>query len=123
VVRDQSGLQAIITVTDHDAETWGTDTAPALYVHRLAVAQASRGRGLGQALLCWASARAAAQRKTFVRLDCADDNYGLRRFYESQGFHHVKDTTVTAPGSTRILGSSPYQRAVPPHAGGPGPSR
>lgn len=112
VVRDQSGLQAIATITDHDAETWGTDSIPALYVHRLAVAQASRGRGLGQELLRWTSARAADERKTFVRLDCADDNHGLRRFYESQGFQHVRDTTVTAPGSGRILGSSLYQRAV-----------
>jgi ribosomal protein S18 acetylase RimI-like enzyme len=78
----------------------------------LAVAQASRGRGLGHELLSWASARAAERRKTFVRLDCADDNHGLRRFYESQGFQHVRDTTVTAPGSTRVLGSSLYQRAV-----------
>lgn len=120
LVRDQSGLQAIITVTDHDAETWGTDTAPALYVHRLAVAQASRGRGLGQELLSWASTRAADQRRTFVRLDCADDNHGLRRFYESQGFQHVRDTTVTAPESGRILGSSLYQRAVASPGRGPG---
>ncbi len=123
VVRDQSGLQAIATITDHDPETWGTDTTPALYVHRLAVAQASRGHGLGQAILSWTFARAANQHKAFVRLDCADDNHGLRRFYETQGFHHVRDTTVTAPGTTRILGSSLYQRAAPPHPGGPGPSR
>jgi len=113
VVRSCRGLEAIATITDHDPETWGADVTPALYVHRLAVAQASRGHGLGQGLLGWASARAAARHKAFVRLDCADDNHGLRRFYESQEFQHVKDTTVTAPGSTRALGSSLYQRAAP----------
>lgn len=112
VVRGRRGLEAIATITDHDAETWGADGTPALYVHRLAVAQASRGQGLGQALLGWTSARAAARHKAFVRLDCADDNHGLRRFYESQGFQHVRDTTVTAPGSDRVLGSSLYQRAA-----------
>lgn len=104
-------------------DTWGTDATPAPYVHRLAVAQASRGHGPGQALLSWTSARAAVQRKTFVRLDCADDNHGLRRFYESQGFHHVRDTAVTALGGTRVLGSSLYRRAVGLQSGGSGPSR
>ena len=113
VVRSGEGITAMVTVLDSDFDTWGDQQTPALYVHRLVVAQSQRGSGCGQAILQWVAARAVAAEKSLVRLDCAADNPGLRRFYEMQGFRHVLDVAVRAPTSGRLLQSSLYERAAP----------
>jgi GNAT superfamily N-acetyltransferase len=41
-----------------------------------------------------------------------DHDPGLRRFYEQQGFRHVRDVTVTALDGGRRLASSLYERAL-----------
>lgn len=85
---------------------------PAVYVHRLAVAQTHRGSRLGQRLLVWVGQRAAERGAASVRLDCATDNPGLRRFYEEQGFRHIRDVTVRALDGGRELASSLYEREL-----------
>jgi len=55
---------------------------------------------------------AAARDAEIVRLDCAADNPGLRRFYERQGFQHIRDVTVTALDGSRQLSSSLYERRL-----------
>ncbi|WP_405934629.1 GNAT family N-acetyltransferase [Streptomyces longwoodensis] len=71
-----------------DPEFWTPDDEPdaALYVHRMAVKRESAGTGVGGMLLDWASGRAAAQGKQWLRLDAWKDNQGLHRFYKSAGF-------------------------------------
>jgi ribosomal protein S18 acetylase RimI-like enzyme len=112
VVRQDGAVVAMVTVSDSDTETWGADATSAAYVHRLAVARTHRGSGLGQRLLAWVAATAADRGTAFVRLDCATDNPGLRRFYERQGFQHVRDGTVTALDGGRQLASSLYEREL-----------
>lgn len=112
VVRGNTGLRAMVTVVESDEETWGHQLDPAVYVHRLAVAQDARGKGLGPALLNWVRLRAVEQGKKFVRLDCASDNPGLRKFYERLGYRYVKDVTVEAPTGDRALSSSLYELPV-----------
>ncbi|GAA1494355.1 GNAT family N-acetyltransferase [Curtobacterium herbarum] len=112
VVRDDRAVVAMVTVSDADVETWGTDSSPALYVHRLAVARRCRGSHIGQRLLSWVEARAEGSGAAFVRLDCAADNPGLRRFYEQQGFQHVRDVIVTSLDGRRQLASSLYERQI-----------
>jgi GNAT superfamily N-acetyltransferase len=112
VVRQDHGIAAMVTVSDSDAETWGVDTTSAVYVHRLAVDRAHRGGRLGQRLLAWVGAQATERGASFVRLDCATDNPGLRRFYEQQGFRHVRDVTVTALDGGRRLASSLYEQEL-----------
>ncbi|MBF4616431.1 GNAT family N-acetyltransferase [Curtobacterium sp. VKM Ac-1376] len=112
VVRQDQVVVAMVTVSDSDSETWGMESSPAVYVHRLAVAQTHRGSRLGQRLLAWVEARGADRGAAFVRLDCATDNPGLRRFYEQQGFRHVRDVTVTALDGGRQLASSLYEREL-----------
>jgi len=112
VVRQDEVVVAMVTVFDSDSETWGAESSPALYVHRLAVAQTYRGSRLGQRLLAWVEERAADRGAAFVRLDCATDNPGLRRFYERQGFRHVRDVMVTALDGGRQLASSLYEREL-----------
>lgn len=74
VARQGELVVAMVTVSDSDSETWSVDSSPAVYVHRLAVAQAHWGSRLGQRLLAWVEARAADRGAAFVRLDCASDN-------------------------------------------------
>jgi ribosomal protein S18 acetylase RimI-like enzyme len=112
VVRQDHGIAAMVTVYDSDPETWGVDATSAIYVHRLAVGRAHRGGRLGQRLLAWVDAQATDRGASFVRLDCATDNPGLRRFYEQQGFRYVRDVTVTALDGGRRLASSLYERAL-----------
>ncbi|MFI8198872.1 GNAT family N-acetyltransferase [Streptomyces sp. NPDC085942] len=71
-----------------DLEFWTPEDRPdaALYVHRMAVTRAASGAGIGSLLLDWASERASAQGKRWLRLDAWKDNNGLHRFYKSAGF-------------------------------------
>lgn len=112
VVRQDEVVMAMVTVSDSDSETWGVESSPAVYVHRLAVTQTHRGSRLGQRLLAWVEERAVDRGVGFVRLDCATDNPGLRRFYERQGFRHVRDVMVTALDGGRQLASSLYERGL-----------
>jgi len=112
VVRQDQVIVAMVTVSDSDPETWGADSSPAVYVHRLAVAQTHRGSRLGQRLLAWVEARAADRGAACVRLDCATDNAGLRRFSGQLGFRHVRDVTVTSLDGGRKLASSLYERGL-----------
>lgn len=58
------------------------------HVDELVVDHASRGRGVGSALLQTMIARALEQRCTRVELDSAFHRKGAHRFYESQGFEN-----------------------------------
>ncbi|MBF4606666.1 GNAT family N-acetyltransferase [Curtobacterium sp. VKM Ac-1393] len=112
VLRQDQGIAAMVTVSDSDSETWGVESGSAVYVHRLAVSQTHRGSRLGQRLLVWVGQGAAECGAALVRLDCATDNPGLRRFYEQQGFRHVRDVSVTALEGGRQLASSLYEREL-----------
>lgn len=102
----------MVTVYDSDPDVWGEDATSALYVHRLAVSQAHRGAQLGERLLGWVGEKAVRRGRVAVRLDCATDNPGLRRFYEQRGFQHVRDLTVAAPDGGRELATSLYERLL-----------
>lgn len=102
----------MITVSDSDPEIWGADVATALYVHRLAAARAHRGKDIGGTLLDWARHRAASQGRSAIRLDCAADNPGLRRFYEARHFQHVRDILIPSPAGSRVLETSLYERQL-----------
>ncbi|MEU0662015.1 GNAT family N-acetyltransferase [Streptomyces lavendulocolor] len=67
----------------------------ALYAHRIIVRPTSNVSGLGTALLDWASKRASKFGKEWLRIDAWKTNAKLGRYYESQGFEHVR--TVDLP--------------------------
>lgn len=90
---------ATITVDEHaDPDFWGQDEAaePALYVHRMVVRRDIAGHELGSAMLDWASQRAAAEGKHWLRLDAWRSNGGLQSYYLDRGFTHLR--TVEAEG-------------------------
>lgn len=97
---------ATLQVDDHaDPEFWTADDEPgdALYVHRMAVSRKYAGAGVGSVLLDWASERAAAAGKPWLRLDAWKDNPGLHRYYESQGFTLLRVIDLPHRGSGALL--------------------
>jgi ribosomal protein S18 acetylase RimI-like enzyme len=69
-----------------DRAFWGEQPPDAGYVHAIAVRRAYAGRGLGERLLEWAGAQAAASGREYLRLDCMSNNDVLRGYYERLGF-------------------------------------
>ena len=90
------GEHAVATVTLEwsDARVWPGAPDDAGYVHRLAVAPAEHGKGLGRMLLTWAECQVAMKPRPYVRLDCGCANAALRNYYERAGYQHRGDRTV-----------------------------
>ncbi|WP_433253896.1 GNAT family N-acetyltransferase [Streptosporangium sp. CA-135522] len=112
------GPAATIALDGHaDPEFWAADDDPgsALYVHKLSVARAHSGRGLGEALLDWAGLRVLAVGRRWLRLDCSKDNGRLQDYYRGQRFAHLR--TVDLPH--RASGAL-FQRAGGLRGGAPG---
>lgn len=88
-----------------DPEFWNPADEPgdALYIHRMAVSRRYAGAGIGGKLLDWASDRAAAAGKPWLRLDAWKDNPGLHRYYESQGFTMLRVIDLPHRGSGALF--------------------
>jgi GNAT superfamily N-acetyltransferase len=91
VARNDVGICGTVTLVDSDALVWGEERGDELYVHKLAVARAQAGRGIGAAILRWAQQLARERGKRRLRLDTWDGNRKMRDYYERQGFRHVRD--------------------------------
>ena len=63
---------------------------PAYYVHRLIIARAYGGKGLGAAILNRCCDCAARNEKRWVRVDVWTTNYRLQEYYLNQQFKHVR---------------------------------
>jgi len=85
---------ATVTILTDDPQYWGARPPDALYVHKLAVARAQAGRGLGAEVIRWADRRAASLGREFLRLDCLGDSNGIRAYYEGLGFEHRGDLVL-----------------------------
>ena len=93
IVWDDGTPAAAITVdrwANPDLWTPAEAAEAALYAHKLTVARAYAGRGLGAELLDWAGTKAADSGATWLRLDVWTTNHDLQRYYLEQGFIHVR---------------------------------
>jgi len=95
-VKDVQGTLGTITLQWSDKKFWGDLPLDAGYVHKLAIKRSYGGKRLGLRLLEWAEAKARAEGKRYLRLDCLASNRSIRDYYEKAGFVHVRDTL--APG-------------------------
>ncbi|MFJ9508432.1 GNAT family N-acetyltransferase [Streptomyces anulatus] len=101
---------ATIQVDDFaDPDFWTPEDRPdaALYVHRMAVTRTASGADIGGLLLDWASERAAAQGKRWLRLDAWKDNQGLHRFYKGAGFTLLRIVNLPSRRSGAL-----FQRSI-----------
>ncbi|MGH9075689.1 MAG: GNAT family N-acetyltransferase, partial [Acidimicrobiales bacterium] len=104
---------------------WGPDDGMAGYLHRLAVAEARRGEGLGRRILDWAQERATDAGRPLLRLDCMADNRPLRSWYEADGFVLRGERQVRPPedaAHAAVIRVCLYERAEPRRADVPGPA-
>ena len=85
---------ATVTLLWDDELHWGAQPPDAAYVHRLAVRRACAGQGIGREIVEWADLTAAANGRSFLRLDCMRANPRIRRYYERLGFEHRRDEVV-----------------------------
>lgn len=118
LVECDEAVVATITVDEFaDSDFWkpSDNVKSALYVHRMAVARAKAGMGLGSAMLDWAAARAERCNKAWLRLDAWRTNGGLHVYYKDLGFEMVRNDLVPGRGSGAL-----FQRPVTElHGGGP----
>jgi GNAT superfamily N-acetyltransferase len=98
LVWDAGTPAATVTVdgwANPDLWTPAEAAEPALYAHKLTVARAYAGRGLGAELLDWAGTRAAEKGAIWLRLDVWTTNHELQRYYLEQGFTHVRTVVLS----------------------------
>jgi predicted GNAT family N-acyltransferase len=77
-------------VKDVDPFFWpDVPEGEALFLHKLAVANAARKQGVGDALIKFATEEAARRGRKSLRLDCHAHREKLRKFYERHGFECV----------------------------------
>jgi GNAT superfamily N-acetyltransferase len=96
VVKDLKETVGTITLQWSDKKFWGDLPLNAGYVHKVAIKRSFSGQSLGLRMLQWAEAKARAEGKRYLRLDCLAGNKTIRGYYEKAGFIHVRDTQ--APG-------------------------
>jgi len=92
VVKGAGGIVGTITLQWNDRKFWGEVPSDAGYVHKLAIKRSNSGKRLGLRMLQWAEAKARAEGKRYLRLDCLASNKTIREYYERAGFAHVRDT-------------------------------
>jgi GNAT superfamily N-acetyltransferase len=86
------------------------DPADALYAAKMMVPLDRAGTGLGREMLAWAGGRAFDAGLTWLRLDAWTTNPRLHRYYQREGFRHVR--TV----ESRVSGAC-FQRPAQPYTG------
>ena len=94
VVKDVEETVGTITLQWSDKEFWGDLPPDSGYVHKLAIKRSHGGKRLGLRMLQWAEAKARAEGKRYLRLDCPASNKTIRDYYEKAGFVHVRDTEM-----------------------------
>ena len=83
----------VITFDDHLIwKTWKAD--PAVYIHRIAISQASRGNNLVKHIIGWAKKYAERFQLRYIRIDTSSGNDRLINYYVKCGF------AVTSTDST-----------------------
>ena len=92
VVKDVKGTVGTATLQWSDKKFWGDVPPDAGYIHKLAIARSHAGQRLALRLLRWAEAKARAEGKRYLRLDCLASNKTFLEYYEKTEFIHVRDT-------------------------------
>jgi ribosomal protein S18 acetylase RimI-like enzyme len=96
VVRDQETVTATVTLDSYmDPDFWKQDEHAEQAVYLSKLAARPEYRGLGARLLTWCAVTAHLRGYRWLRLDAAKTNLALRRFYQRQGFRHLR--TVDLP--------------------------
>lgn len=87
---DEATMATVALDTFSDPRLWTPDEQadPAMYLHRLIVRR--KHAGLGAEIMDWACHRAHRLGLHWLRIDVWTENIGLHRYYERNGFEHVR---------------------------------
>ncbi|GIH91557.1 GNAT family N-acetyltransferase [Planobispora siamensis] len=97
-------------------------SAPALYLQRMIVGAAWRGRKVGARILDWASECGRRSGAEFLRVDIWRGNDGLEAYYSRQGFTRagvIPDDVLRDLGFPEYPSTVLMQRGIPGGEGGP----
>ncbi|WP_295668016.1 GNAT family N-acetyltransferase [uncultured Mucilaginibacter sp.] len=84
-------------ITLDDKLIWkGSQGDPAVYIHRIATAQASRGNDLVKHIIEWAKTYAQQHHLSFIRMDTGSGNDRLIYYYVRCGFTIIDTNTTVA---------------------------
>jgi len=83
-------LAAVVELRTAPEDIWEYESSKSLYIHKLAVALAVKGQGIGRCIIAEIMTWAKAQSCHYLRLDCASGNTKLREYYKSVGFCFVR---------------------------------
>ncbi|WP_214403007.1 GNAT family N-acetyltransferase [Pseudonocardia lacus] len=106
VIEDAGRVVATITVDEWaDADFWKPedDVLSAFYCHRMAVTRSHAGRGLGSAMLDWASRLAEGAGRPLLRFDAWSTNHALHQYYKGLGFEMVRNEPLEWRGSGALF--------------------
>jgi hypothetical protein len=89
---------ATLSLLEDDPIFWPDAGDEAMYLHRFAVRRSAAGAGRTAVLWCIDEARRRG--RSLVRLDCLEDNPGIRRYYEGFGFVAVDEKMINGTAYT-----------------------
>ncbi|RKR87455.1 hypothetical protein BDK92_1731 [Micromonospora pisi] len=84
------------------------DPSDALYVAKMMIPLQHAGGDLGGEMLDWAGGRAYEAGLTWLRLDAWTTNVQLHRYYQRQGFRHVRTIESRVSGACFERPAQPY---------------
>ena len=80
-------IVCVWAITESDPQIWGEkNSAPALYLHRIATNTHFRGRNLVFDIVAWAKVFAKERNLQYIRMDTVGENQGLISHYKKCGF-------------------------------------
>lgn len=97
-------------LTWSDPDIWPNVSDDAGYLHRLATKRAYSGNSLGAYMIKHAEQEVTRRRKSFLRLDCIDENPGLNEYYRIAGFELVGHWQGPWKGTFRLMNL--YQKEI-----------
>ena len=81
-----SKIACVWAITESDPQIWKKNTAPSLYLHRIATNPDFRGRNLVFDIVAWATVFAKERNLQYIRMDTVGENQGLISHYKKCGF-------------------------------------
>lgn len=107
----------VFVLTFDDAILWRERSVdPAIYVHRIAIDPAFRGKGYVKRIVAWAHEYCRAHGKRFIRMDTGSGNDRLNAYYISCGFTYLGvvtyDDAEGLPAHYKTGSSSLFEMAV-----------
>ena len=110
-------IVCVFVLTFDDAVLWRERSAdPAIYIHRIAIDPAERGKGYVKRIVAWAREYCRARGKRFIRMDTGSGNERLNAYYVSCGFTYLGvvkyDHADGLPAHYKTGSSSLFEMAV-----------